>query len=198
MKKQDSKRSTIIALILIFAIIISSLGIMVIYDLNNDREGKFKKNHEAFETVGKFIKYETGTKSPDAVLEYYVNGKEHTMEGRPLMTMEIGDEFIVLYDKNDPDESIFLEDRPVIPDKDTNQVNGYVTYIKNWKFDTEIDFKYSVGANEYKRVQFFPLDKTNELLKLKKLYDSKNTVVVIFPNYNPRRGFIDLRKIDAN
>jgi len=194
MKKLSDKQNTIIVVILIFSILILFFSIMVIYSLNNDKEGKFRKNHEVSEAVGKLIKYETYTKSADAVLEYNVDGNKHTMHQMPLMTMELGDEFIVLYDKNDPDESMYLRDRPILPDKDTNQVNGYITFYKKWKFDSEIDFKYSADGEEHKREQFFAPDKNVDLTQLKKFYDGKKSVVVIFPNDNPWRGYIDLTK----
>ena len=180
--------------ITIIVLTIMVVGAMAMYVLNTDREGKFRKNHEVSETIGRVIYFKTYTKTADAVLEYNVNGSRYTTHDLPFPTMVPGDEFIVLYDKNNPDESIYLKDRPVIPDKDTAHAIGKITLYRKWKFNTEVHFIYSFNEVEYKRAQFFSRDKVNESSELKKMSDNGSTISIIFPMSNPSRGYLNLDK----
>ncbi|MDJ1502973.1 hypothetical protein [Xanthocytophaga agilis] len=161
------RRNTTIYLISFFLI---SLFIYSIREQGNAHDWLIK--------YGKRTTAKVSIKGSNIKYTYFVNGKPYTrVTSKPAVSLETGEQYEVLYDSSNADESIMLFDKPAILDKKDFAVT-WTTMVEEVSINEAIRFTYQVEGKEYERYQSLPSEvKFIESKDYKVLYQSKNPKV---------------------
>jgi hypothetical protein len=170
-----------IAPILILGSIIGLIVYAIIYSFSNP---EIENKVETYAAIKEF-KSKPGS-GRVSVFEYTINDKKYDFWGYYNNSLEIGDKFKLVYEKNKPKKSIILLDKPIFLENEvTALIKGKVKDIQYFN-KKSLDFEYEVDGLIYSRTQVLPEDFENLFPNL----EIEKYFTVRYLNDNPRRSII--------
>ncbi len=148
------------------------ISLFIYFIREQDKEADWLMKH------GKRTTAKISVKGSNLKYSYVVNGKAYTrITSKPAVSLETGEQYEVLYDPLDVDESIMLFDKPIIADKKDFAVT-WTTMVEEVSVNDAVHFTYQVANKEYERYQNLPSGiKVLENKDYKVWYQSKNPKV---------------------
>lgn len=152
----------------------------------------FKYKFKTDETVAEY--YDDGfvSRSTTPLFKYFVRNSEDygyiLSISTPYGLKEKGEKFVVLYEKDNPDNAMLLSYRPILP-KQIIRGKAGIAYLLIQEGKVYIDFKYLIDGVEYERSQillkkYFPL--------LNKLYKKRQPVEISVSLDNFEIAYVNL------
>lgn len=152
-------------------------------------EAEFRTKYHAVETdcIIKRISYEG--KGSTCYFTYETGKKTYSSISSQTSDFEqVGDAFKILYDSLDPENSLILYHRPILPEK-LIPAKGIVSFIsvEEKKDRVLVALKYSINNEELKRLQYFPVSYSDTL---NKLFESKKEIDIYVVPDDVRRAYL--------
>ena len=91
------------------------------------------------------------TKGPDIIVEYYVNNRKYIKRCGSPCIIDVGEEFEIIYNTNDPSDSKIIFFNPIIP-KAYSSIKGKITRIDN-SFFKRVQYSYIINSKIFFREQ---------------------------------------------
>jgi len=163
-------------------LVVSFISMYLIHSGKKERLEKYGKS-----TVGTI----TAVGHEKIYLEYTVAGTTYSgSANKPFPQIFIEEKYEITYNENRPDELRFCPHRPVI---DSNIEYGRVPsdkIEKVWTRDNMLKFNYTVGGDNYERIQFYPFSLSD--------YEFQKPCMILYRIDNPKIGYLMIDKGNLN
>jgi|GEM_PF-4587133 len=182
-------------LVKIITVVVFCSGIIVIpIMLVCNDEICFRKIYKTNEVIGTCRGESRAGSHSSLMYIFEVNGIEYmTYSSLSSLFQQANDQFMVLYNIENPDKNLILFRKPIIP-KVTAKTIGKLDYLKISKKNKEIIIGMKYSIDRYKNLYKYQYFSIEEIKILKKLYEENKDIIIDVVPENVERAFLNLNE----